>query len=129
MPSEQAKYGRYVEWASKAIAEAITRRTPMPSDAMRIVRAVRDAMDQHEWEAPAMEAAAAAIERAIADAVAEREARRDDALGEALYGLSARLLLSGFLDNAENHASYERVVKAFGSPFIERGDHKERADG
>jgi len=43
---------------------------------------------------------------------------RDELLGEALYGLSARLLLSGFLDNPDNHAAYEKVVEAFNRPLI-----------
>ena len=43
---------------------------------------------------------------------------RDERLGEALYGLSARLLMAGFFENKEDHAAYERVVEAFGKPFI-----------
>lgn len=36
-----------------------------------------------------------------------------EALGEALHGLSARLLLTGALDNDMNHEAYEQVVKRF----------------
>ena len=43
---------------------------------------------------------------------------RDERLGEALYGLSARLLLAGFFENKEDHAVYERVVEVFGKPFV-----------
>lgn len=50
-------------------------------------------------------------------------AERDERLGEALYGLSARLLLSGFLDDAENHAAYEKVVAVFGKPFTAANQH------
>ena len=33
-----------------------------------------------------------------------------EALDEAMFALSARLKLSGFLDDGANHAAYERVV-------------------
>ena len=39
-------------------------------------------------------------------------ANAQEVLQEALFGLSARLLLSGFLDDAHNHAAYEKVVAA-----------------
>ena len=35
------------------------------------------------------------------------------ALGEALGGLSARMLAAGFLEDDDNHAHYEEVVAAF----------------
>ena len=63
-------------------------------------------------------------ERALVRAIEQHEAykqevsERDERLGEALYGLSARLLLAGFFENKEDHAAYERVVEAFGKPFI-----------
>lgn len=44
------------------------------------------------------------------------EGEREEALGEALFKLSARLKSSGFFDDAENHAVYERVVSAFNAP-------------
>ena len=48
----------------------------------------------------------------------EADAARDERLGEALYALSARLLLTKWLEDDENHAAYEKVVAAFGAPFI-----------
>lgn len=50
-------------------------------------------------------------------------AERGERLGEALYGLSARLLLSGFLDDAGNRIAYEKVVDEFGQPFIAANQH------
>jgi len=47
---------------------------------------------------------------------------RDEHLGEALYGLSARLLLTGWLDDETNHAAYEKVVSTYGKPFIKIDD-------
>lgn len=38
---------------------------------------------------------------------------KTEALGEALYGLSARLLLDHFFEVEANHAAYEKVVAAF----------------
>lgn len=49
---------------------------------------------------------------------AERFSERDERLGEALYGLSARLLLDGWFEEKANHEAYEKVVAAFGKPFI-----------
>ena len=72
------------------------------------------------FRSPDWEASSAAVIRTAMEAYA---AERDERLGEALYGLSARLLLSGFLDDAENHAAYEKVVAAFGKPFIAANQH------
>lgn len=57
-----------------------------------------------------------AIQQALLDAALQQAQPTPDAmretLQEALYGLSARLLLSGFLEDADNHAAYEKVVAA-----------------
>lgn len=39
-----------------------------------------------------------------------------EALSEALFALSDRLRASGFLDDDQNHAAYEKVVAAFTQP-------------
>lgn len=36
-----------------------------------------------------------------------------EALAEALFRLSGRLAMSGFLDNDENHAAHNKVVRAW----------------
>jgi hypothetical protein len=46
-------------------------------------------------------------------------AAKTEILGDALFVLSDKLRKSGFLENNENHAAYERVVKAF-TAIIER---------
>lgn len=57
--------------------------------------------------------------RRIADLEAEQAASRDrearlvEALGEALHGLSAMLLLTGALNDDKAHAAYEKVVARF----------------
>lgn len=57
--------------------------------------------------------------RAARQAFASLEkVRGTERLGEALYALSARLLLTGWLENAANHEAYEKVVAAFEGPFI-----------
>ena len=77
-----------------------------------------------EWAMQTVKAVAdQAATSVIRTAMEAYAAERDERLGEALYGLSARLLLSGFLDDAENHAAYEKVVAAFGKPFIAANQH------
>lgn len=47
----------------------------------------------------------------------------EERLGEALYGLSARLLLTGWLNDETNHAAYDKVVSAYGRPFIKTDEN------
>lgn len=78
-----------------------------------------------KWKPSANRRGSAVIRTAMEAYAAER----DERLGEALYGLSARLLLSGFLDDAENHAAYEKVVAVFGKPFTAANQHHGGNDG
>lgn len=48
-----------------------------------------------------------------------------EALGEALFHLSGRLAMSGFLDNDENHAAYNRVVQAWRYAAVTHDDPRE----
>lgn len=52
-----------------------------------------------------------------------------EAMGEALFALSDRLRSSGFLISDFNHASYERVVKAWGALTAAIAQVKEQDDG
>lgn len=60
--------------------------------------------------------------------LATRKSPRQDglreALGEALFALSARLKLSGFLGDGDNHAAYEKVVAAFAALSPDDGEGK-----
>lgn len=57
-------------------------------------------------------------DRARHAAEMREQAEREERLGEALYGLSARIWLTGWHKDDANHAAYEKVVAAFGRPFI-----------
>ena len=50
-----------------------------------------------------------------------RGAEEVEALGEALFALSDRLRISGFLEKDTNHEAYERVVAAFQASMGRKG--------
>lgn len=69
-----------------------------------------------------------AIARDAAFAALQQSRSAEEALEEALFGLSARLLLSGFLDDNKNHAAYEKVVSAHAALSQESADGKTFAE-